>query len=76
MARPWVGKKIKEYMNVEDLNVVNMVIKVLNQRPTVQQLRDKLKGILDVKTEEFVVKVWQTMLFEQMKIEEGLYATQ
>ena len=35
VARPWVGKKIKEYMNVEDLNVVNMVIKVLNQRPTV-----------------------------------------
>ena len=74
MGRPWVGKKIKEYMGVEDQTVVQMIIKVLNSRPSVQQLREKLKNVLDDKTEEFVVKVWQSMLFEQMKAEEGLYS--
>ncbi len=69
-----MGKKIKEYMGVEDQTVVQMIIKVLNSRPSVQQLREKLKNVLDDKTEEFVVKVWQSMLFEQMKAEEGLYS--
>lgn len=58
VARPWVGKKIKEYMGVEDQGVVQMIIKVLNGRPHVEQLRDKLKTLLDEKTEEFVVKLW------------------
>jgi hypothetical protein len=30
IGRPWIGKKIKEYMNVEDQAVINMIVKVLN----------------------------------------------
>jgi hypothetical protein len=34
VARAWIGKKIKEYMGVEEQSVVNMIIKILNQRPS------------------------------------------
>ncbi len=73
VARAWIGKKIKEYMGVEEQSVVNMIIKILNQRPNPQVMCEKLKDILDEKTGEFVMRLWQTLVFENMKIDEGLY---
>ena len=61
-------------MGVEEPTVVQLIVKHLNGRPTPQALKDKLKHILDEKTDEFVQKLWQTMIFEHMKIEEGMYA--
>ena len=45
-------------MGVEELSIVQMIVKILNQRPTPQGLADKVKGILDEKTDEFVHKLW------------------
>lgn len=73
VCRAWIGKKVKEYMGVEEPSVVQMVIKLLNGRPTPQGLKDRLKEIFDEKTEEFVFRLWQTLVFENMKIEEGFY---
>ena len=73
VGRPWIGKKIKDYMGVEETSVVRMILKLLSDKPTPASLRDKLKDILDEKTDEFVMKLWQTLLFENMKIDEGLY---
>jgi hypothetical protein len=50
-------------------------LKILGKAPQPDALRDKLlKDILDVKTEEFLFKLWQTLVFENMKIDEGMYA--
>ncbi|CDW73846.1 UNKNOWN [Stylonychia lemnae] len=73
VGRPWIGKKVKEYMGVEEQAVVQLIIKILNQKPDHIGLQSKLKDILDQKTEEFVMKLWQTMAFECMKVDEGLY---
>ena len=74
VGRPWIGKKIKEYMGVEDDAVVKLIMKILNAKPASPQvMRDKVKDILDEKTEEFVQKLWQTLIFENMKVDEGLY---
>jgi RNA-binding protein 25 len=74
VARGWIAKKIKEYMGVEEPTVVQHILKILGRAPNPDALRDKLlKDILDEKTEEFVFKLWQTLVFENMKIDEGLY---
>ena len=73
VGRPWIGKKIKDYMGVEESSVVQMILRLLSTKPTPQNLKEKLKDILDEKTDEFVMKLWQTLLFENMKIDEGLY---
>eukprot|EP00347_Sterkiella_histriomuscorum_P022680 403337558 len=73
VGRPWIGKKVKEYMGVEDQSIVSLIIKILNQKLDHQQLQAKMKDIFDKKTEEFVMKLWQTFTFENMKIDEGLY---
>lgn len=74
VGRPWIGKKIKDYMGVEEQSVVGLIVKLLGARPTPQAMKEKLAHILDEKTDEFVVKLWQTLIFEDMKIEEGLYS--
>lgn len=76
MGRPWIGKKIKDYMGVEEMTIVQIILRLLSAKPTPQILKDKLKEFLDEKTDEFVMKLWQTLLFENMKIEEGMYNTE
>jgi len=73
VVRPWVGKKVKEYMGVEEPAVVQHIMKIVGGRPTPEVMADKVKEIMDEKTKEFVEKMWQTMVFEEMKIQEGLY---
>ncbi len=38
-------------------------------------MRDKIKDILDEKTDEFISTLWKTLIFESMKIDEGLYSS-
>lgn len=73
VGRPQIGKRIKEYMGAEDSVIIQMIIKILNGKPDYQSLISKLKDILDKKTEEFVMKIWQSLVFENMKVDEGLY---
>ena len=34
ICRPWIGKKVKEYMGNEEPMMINIVIKLLNQKCT------------------------------------------
>ena len=36
-------------------------------------MREKMEAILDDESADFVEKLWRLMVFEQMKIEAGLY---
>ena len=73
VARPWIGKKVREYMGVEEPTVVQHIMKMLHARPTADKMRENVRTILDEKTGEFVEKLWQTLIFEEMKVVEGLY---
>jgi hypothetical protein len=58
VARPWIGKKVREYMGVEEPAVVQHIMRMLNARPTAEKMREKVKDIMDEKTGEFVEKLW------------------
>ena len=73
VARPWIGKKIREYMGVDEPNVVQHIMKMLNARPVAEKMRENLKSIMYEKRGEIVLKLWQTLIFEEMKVVEGLY---
>lgn len=74
VGRPWVGKKLKEYMGgVEEQQLVSMIIKYLNARILPKQMKSKVESFLDEEAEEFVMKLWQALIFENMKVDEGLY---
>ena len=73
ICRPWIGKKIKEYMGNEEQLMINIVIKLLNQKCTEKQLFNKIQNILDEESQEFVDKLWKVLVFEDMKIKDGIY---
>ena len=60
-------------MGAEEPMMINIVIKLLKQKCTETQLLNKIQNILDEASEEFVEKLWRVLVFEDMKIEAGLY---
>jgi hypothetical protein len=43
-------------------------------KATPDTMMQKVGGILDDDSDEFVFKLWQVLLFEHMKIEGGIYS--
>ena len=75
-VRPWVAKKIKEYLGVEEEAMIRLVLNHITNRHSAQALFDKVAPILDDLAESFVLKLWQVVLFEQEKIIKGVYEMQ
>ena len=74
ICKPWIGKKIKELMGVEEPTMINMVVKLLLQKCTQDTLLKKISSILDDASEEFVEKLWKLIVFEDIKIKDGIYS--
>lgn len=73
VVRPWVAKKIKEYLGVEEDAMIRLVLNHVTNRLSASALFDKIAPILDDVAENFCLKLWQVILFEQEKIEKGVY---
>ena len=58
IVRPWVAKKIKEYLGVEEEAMIRLVLNHISNRLTAQALLDKVAPILDDVAESFVLKLW------------------
>ena len=58
IVRPWVAKKIKEYLGVEEEAMIRLVINHVTNRLSAQALFDKVAPILDDVAENFVLKLW------------------
>ena len=73
VVRPWVAKKIKEYLGVEEQAMIKLVLNQLaSGKCTAENLLAKVGNILDEVADQFVFKLWQVLLFEHMKIVEGI----
>jgi hypothetical protein len=58
VAKPWIAKKIKEYLGVEEMAMISLVVGQINARVGPEALLAKIEGILDDVAEQFVVKLW------------------
>jgi hypothetical protein len=73
VCRPWIAKKINEYMGEEEPLMINIVIKLLMQKCTSEQLFNKMQNIMDDACDEFVEKLWRVIVFEDIKIKAEMY---
>lgn len=73
VCRPWIAKKILEYMGEEEPVMINIVVKLLNQKCSSEQMRSKMQDIMDDACDEFVEKLWKVIVFEDVKIRAGVY---
>jgi RNA-binding protein 25 len=74
VVRPWVAKKIKELLGVEEQAMINLVVGHLKSgSATSESMMTKVSGILDEDSEQFVLKLWQVLIFEHLKVKGGIY---
>ena len=60
-AKPWVTKRIKEYLGVEETAMISLVVGHISsttQAVSPESLLAKVESILDEVAEQFVIKLW------------------
>ncbi len=59
-------------MNVEEENLIQFVVEQLLAKAQPKGLKEKLKKVLDEEAGEFVVGIWRAMIYETIKIKQGI----
>eukprot|EP00252_Welwitschia_mirabilis_P023953 TRINITY_DN691_c0_g1_i1.p1 TRINITY_DN691_c0_g1~~TRINITY_DN691_c0_g1_i1.p1 ORF type:complete len:855 (+),score=279.07 TRINITY_DN691_c0_g1_i1:214-2778(+) len=70
--RPWISKKITEFLGEEEKSLVDFVVNKTRKHVTAAHMLEILESILDEEAEMFVLKMWRMLIFEIKKVESGL----
>ena len=67
-----MAKRIKEYVGAEEESIINLIVKKVKKKCPPQEIEDKMESIIEKEAEDFVMKMWRILVFEQLKIEKNL----
>ncbi|KAJ7535852.1 hypothetical protein O6H91_12G048600 [Diphasiastrum complanatum] len=70
--RPWISKKITDFLGEEETTLVDFIVKNTQNHLTAANMLELLEAILDDEAEMFVLKMWRMLIFEIRRIETGL----
>jgi RNA-binding protein 25 len=70
--RPWISKKITEFLGEEETTLVDFIVSNTCKHVTAASMLELLESILDDEAELFVLKMWRMLIFEVRRIETGL----
>ncbi|KAL3687938.1 hypothetical protein R1sor_014247 [Riccia sorocarpa] len=70
--RPWISKKITEFLGEEETTLVDFVVSNTCKHVTAASMLELLESILDDEAEMFVLKMWRMLIFEIRRVETGL----
>ncbi len=62
--KPFISKKVLEYLGAEESDLVDFVSRVIAGRSTAEAVVVELKTILDEDAEMFVMKLWRMLVYE------------
>lgn len=62
--RPWVNKKITEYIGEEEQALLDFICSKLQAKSPAQCILDDVAMVLDDEAEVFVVKMWRLIIYE------------
>jgi len=65
--RPWVGKKMVEFLGEDEPTLVNYVIGKMQARASPQEIEEELSKVLDDEAGPFMLKLWRMLLFEILR---------
>ncbi|KAM6954574.1 RNA-binding protein 25b [Aplochiton taeniatus] len=63
-VRPWINKKIIEYIGEEEATLVDFVCSKVMTHGTAQGILDDVAMVLDEEAEVFIVKMWRLLIYE------------
>ena len=61
--RPWIVKKMVEYLGQEEKTLVDFIVAKIHNRCAPTELLKELDAVLDEDAEQFVVKLWRMLIF-------------
>lgn len=70
--RPWVRKKVIEFMGTEEellQEVIDYILKRVSDRPDPKELLEELTRFLDEEAEGFLTQIWRLLIFEQLNLQ-------
>lgn len=70
--KPWISKKIAEFLGEEEPTLVDYVMSSTREHVAAAEMLNRLQGILDEEAEMFVLKMWRMLIFEIKRVETGL----
>ncbi|KAL7607580.1 hypothetical protein Lser_V15G14721 [Lactuca serriola] len=70
--RPWISKKITEFLGEEETTLVDYIVSSTQEHVTANEMLDRLQSILDDEAEMFVLKMWRMLIFEIKKLDTGI----
>lgn len=62
--RPWVTKKIAEYMGEKEADLIDFICTQLNDHKDGHEMLKEVAIVLDDEAEKFVVHLWRLLIFE------------
>ncbi len=65
--RPWISKKIAEYLGDDEPPLVDFMCSKLNSRCSAADLVEELCPVLDNEAEAFVLRLWRMLIFCSLK---------
>lgn len=63
-VKPWINKKIVEYIGEEEATLVDFICQKVFDRSTPQSILNDVTMVLDEEAEVFVVKMWRLLIYE------------
>uniref|UniRef100_G3PJW5 RNA binding motif protein 25b n=1 Tax=Gasterosteus aculeatus aculeatus TaxID=481459 RepID=G3PJW5_GASAC len=63
-VRPWINKKIIEYIGEEEATLVDFVCTKVMAHSLPQSILDDVATVLDEEAEVFIVKMWRLLIYE------------
>ena len=72
--RPWIAKKISEYLGEDESSLVDFIVSHTQKHVSGHEMLQLVEPILDEEGEMFVLKLWRMLVFEVRRIETGLAA--
>ena len=70
--RPWLENQSSYYMGTVEEKFIALVEKKLFSRSHPDKITKIMKALIDDDSEEFVIKLWKTLVLETLKLEAGL----
>jgi RNA-binding protein 25 len=70
--KPWVNKKIAEFIGEEEPALVEFICKKLNTKCSAERILSEVIEVLDEEAEVFVVKLWRLLIFETKAKQHGI----
>lgn len=66
--RPWVKKKVFEYLGSEEQGMLEFIIRKVNARTSPESILAELEGFLDDEAANFTLKMWRMLIFEVLRV--------